>query len=302
MKKARVTNKTLGEREAAQRNERSSIRDELLAAYVWAKMDRLQRDKFTTTQGSSLKTVVEYAALTFPPFDFSTFTAQTGKKNFGESLSRHLASRFATVLSSWFQGILPNPDGTGHESRARTSKGYKRLDVNYSTPELGLGLGISIKTINSIDTGSGRYTKNYTRVDAELRAEGADYHERQPYATMIAIIFLPMSACDDATDRSPSSFGAAVKLFRNRAGRKSPKDSVMLFERVFIGLYDTDAATFGDVVFVDVEARPPRSGRPTRTIDFPTLISMIVEEYDSRNNPPFEWDDDLTDTGPEHTK
>lgn len=84
--------------------------------------------------------------------------------------------------------------GFGQESRARTGKGLKKLDVNYSTIELGLGLGLSIKTINFRDAKTKRYTKNYTRVDNELRAEAADYHERQPYSVLCAVIFLPFDA------------------------------------------------------------------------------------------------------------
>ena len=55
---------------------------------------------------------------------------------------------------------------------------------------------MSIKTINFRDATTKRYTKNYTRADGELRAEASDYHERQPYAVMVAVIFLPIDACD----------------------------------------------------------------------------------------------------------
>ena len=85
---------------------------------------------------------------------------RTDKKNYAELLSRALAQRFADALRSSFNGILPNPDGSGQESKARTGKGLKKLDVNYSTVELGLGLGVSIKTINFRDPKTRRYTKN----------------------------------------------------------------------------------------------------------------------------------------------
>jgi hypothetical protein len=78
--------------------------------------------------------------------------------------------------------ILPDEFGKKQESKARTSKGYKKLDINYSTTELGLGLGVFVKTLNFKDPKSQRYTKNYSRIDNELRAEASDYHERQPYA------------------------------------------------------------------------------------------------------------------------
>lgn len=217
--------------------------------------------------------------------------SRSQKKNYAESLSRALAQRFADALRSTFSGVLPDAQGRGQESRARTSKGVKRLDVNYSTPELGLGLGLSIKTINFPDARSARYTKNYTRADSELRAEASDYHERQPWAVMVAVIFLPIDACDDAGSGSPSSFGKAVQIFRFRAKREAPEHPAMLFERVFIGLYDTDPAQFGAVGFFDVMDKPPRRGRPRSLLVFSQLIAEIVKTYDARNSPTFEWAD-----------
>jgi hypothetical protein len=65
------------------------------------------------------------------------------KKNYAERLSRHLATCFANALRGAFPGIIPTETGEQHESPARTSKGMKKLDVNYSTPQLGLALGVS---------------------------------------------------------------------------------------------------------------------------------------------------------------
>jgi hypothetical protein len=222
--------------------------------------------------------------------DRAATTSQAQKKNYAEVLSRELAQRFADLLRPQFPGILPDPSGKGQESRARTSKGFKKLDVNYSTVELGLGLGVSIKTINFRDAASRRYTKNYTRADGELRAEASDYHERQPYAVMVAVVFLPADACDDAVT-GVSSFGAAVQIFRSRAGRGSHEDAPMLFERVFIGLYEAEAAAFGRVGFFDVMSPPPRRGRPRTLMGFDDLLGEIIGTYDHRNAPPFAWAD-----------
>ncbi len=274
-----------------------SLENEMRASFAWAQMTADARKKFKKAHGTTLQAILTHG-LSSATFSFSTFTAQGGKKNFGENLSRHVASKFAAALAGWFPGILPDAQGKGHESRARTSKGYKKLDVNYSTPELGLGLGVSIKTINSVDQKSKRYTKNYTRVDAELRAEAADYHERQPYSTMVAVILLPMEACADGSTDDPSSFGAAVRLFRNRAGRKSASDSHMLFERVFVGLYGTGSSDFGSTLFVDVLSPPPWRGLPAAPISFDKVIREIVREYDERNNPPFEWEDGSVEFDP----
>lgn len=219
------------------------------------------------------------------------------KKNYAEVLSRELSTRFANALRPTFAGILPDEEGKGQESRARTSKGYKKLDVNYSTSQLGLGLGVSIKTINFRDGKSKRYTKNYTRVDGELRAEASDYHVRQPYATMVAIIFLPLDACDDAA-RDPSSFGQAIQLFRRRCGRDKPTDDPMLFERVFVGLYDTRPASVGDVSFFDVRCAPPKAGPPKIRLKLADVIENIIKVFDDRNDPPFEWDTGEVETDP----
>lgn len=164
--------------------------------------------------------------------------------------------------------------------------------MNYSTSELGLGLGVSIKTINFPDATSDRYTKNYGRVDNELRAEAMDYHIRQPYAVLVAVVFLPIESCQDAGKAADavSSFGAAVKTFRNRANRTGPKDQEELFERVFIGLYD-HATTSADVQFFDVMDAPPRQGKPGATTlrSFSQFTEEVTATYDARNKPPFVW-------------
>lgn len=212
----------------------------------------------------------------------------TDKKNYAESLSRALSQRFADALRKSFDGILPNAEGYGQESKARTGKGLKKLDVNYSTVELGLGLGVSIKTINFRDAKTKRYTKNYTRVDNELRAEAADYHERQPYAVLCAVVFIPLDACDDGGS-APSSFGQAIQIFRYRAGREKPVDDATLFERILVGLYDTTSPSFGTTAFFDVMEAPPRTGRPSSPMTFEQAIDKIVEAYDARNKSAFKW-------------
>ena len=218
----------------------------------------------------------------------------TDKKNYAEALSRALAQRFADALRGSFEGILPEPDGSGQESRARTGKGLKKLDVNYSTVQLGLGLGVSIKTINFRDAKTKRYTKNYTRVDNELRAEAADYHERQPYSVLCAVVFLPLDACDDS-GTAASSFGQAVQIFRYRAGREKPVEDATLFERILIGLYNTDPTRFGHVAFFDVMDTPPRQGKPQSLMSFKGAIDAIVTAYDQRNKTTFKWAEGQTE-------
>jgi hypothetical protein len=223
-----------------------------------------------------------------PPADSS----RKDKKNYAERLSRHIAQELADRLRGAFKGILPRPDGSGQESRARTSKGFKKLDINYSTPELGLGLGVSIKTVNFVDAKSRRYTKNYSRIDNELRAEASDYHTRQPYAVLVGVVLLPYDSCLDG--KGPSSFGSAIQFFRSRNQRKSPRNELDTFEAMFVGLYVHEGENRGQVMFHDVETRPPRVGPPLSAscLDMRRLASRIIEVYDQRNKPKREWAED----------
>lgn len=221
--------------------------------------------------------------------------AASRKKNYAEKLSQALATVFANGLRPTFPGVIPTERGERQESKARTSKGYKKLDVNYSTPELGLALGVSVKTINFRDQASNRYAKNYTRVDNELRAEATDYHLRQPYAVLVAVLFLPIDACDDAgagkgEEAGFSSLGQALRVFRSRANRAGPKDDADMVERFFIGLYDPDCEA--EAVFIDVLMdRPPKARRPTpeESLTFRQVIEAIVQTYDYRNHPKVDW-------------
>jgi hypothetical protein len=223
------------------------------------------------------------------------------KKNYAQELSTVLATKVANFLRPRFEGILPDVDGHGQESRARTAKGVKKLDVNYSTLDLGLGLGVSIKTINFPDEGTGRYTKNVTRVDNELRAEAQDYHERQPFAVMIALIFMPVDACADGKRENMSSFAHAVLTFRGRAGRRSPSDGVTLFERIFIGLYSHDGENRGKVDFFDVLDKPRKNALPRFLRSFSNVAAEITSTFDARNGgkvrTTVEWDEDLPTSG-----
>jgi hypothetical protein len=166
--------------------------------------------------------------------------------------------------------------------------------VGYSTPELGLGLGVSIKTLNYRDASSGRYTKNYSRVDNELRAEATDYHVRQPYSVLAGLLYLPADACDDGDPDRPasaSSFASAVRYFRSRCGRDEPTDDPELFEAFYIGIYEFEGPMRGWVRYFDAGSSPPRARRPTteETWSHDEVLALITSTYDERNDPPFEF-------------
>jgi len=217
---------------------------------------------------------------------------QSDKTQYAVRLSNALAKLFADALRPRFPGVLPGPGGEGIEAPAASASGTKRLDVNFSTPEKGLGLGVSIKTISFRDPKSKRYTHNMKRVDEELLAEAIDYHVRQPYAVLIGIYFLPSDGCDDGKDRS--SFGSWVAKLFSRTGREGPEHHAELFERIFVGIYESEGKRRGDVVFFDARTPPPRLGRPddAAVLTWDRLIEEIEKEYQDRNGATFRWADE----------
>jgi len=183
---------------------------------------------------------------------------------------------------------LPDDEGKGQESRARISTGYKKLDVNFSTPELGLGLGVSIKTVNFPDKDTVWYGHNYSRIDNELRAESMDYHYRQPFTVLVGVLFLPMLACSQDENKASkrSSFAAAVEYFRKRSNRKDVKGDLDRFEGFFVALYERDGADRGDVLFFDVNSTPPRFGRPADgALSFDEFVEAVRILFLERNPP-----------------
>lgn len=228
---------------------------------------------------------------------------QNEKRKYAQRFSDALAVLVANEIRGRhkrFETIRPGPRGDGRESRAKTKKGFKKLDVNYSTLELGLALGVSIKTVNHKDlkrTKSGeiksisRYDHNLSRHDTEFLAESSAYHQRQPYAVMVALFFLPADGCDDGTARRASSFGRAVEWFHHRAGRERPDEDPNLFERIFVGIYEPEGTARGDVRFFDVMTAPPWNGRPPDRdlLTFDKMIDAIISTYERRNGMTFEW-------------
>ena len=148
----------------------------------------------------------------------------------------------------------------------------------------------------------GRWTKNIVRNDHELRGEAMVLHQRQPYSVLVAVLFTPFATCEDgdaakASDIGKSSFAHHVTTLSKRSGRG--KRAVLggsgrmwvdlgaedtrydLFEKVFIGLYDTD----GVVRFFDVDESPPRNGRPSvsQTLSFEEFVAVVHGEVTRRN-------------------
>lgn len=195
-----------------------------------------------------------------------------------------MAVAIADDLCPRLQGIQATTKRSAAAASAR-----KQLDVNFSTPELGLALGISLKSVHIRDAGSaGRYTHNMKRNEEELRIEASGYHKRQPYAVMVGVLFLPIDSCADGKRDNPSSFGSFVRKLRPYAGRSDPHDEADKFERIFIALYEPDGS---DLRFFDIEVDPPKNGVPKVTVVYEQFLDTVYHEFLSRNSAEFRWAD-----------
>ena len=170
--------------------------------------------------------------------------------------------------------------------------------MNFSTPALGLALGISLKSVHIREAKGGkRYTHNLKRNEEELRIEASGYHKRQPYAVMIGVLFLPYDSCEDGKD-NPSSFGSWVRHLRPYSGRTGPKDDEDQFEKLYIALYDPEGSAFD---FFDIDTDPPKNdrprsnagaaGQPRKVLSYGEFLDSVHHLYLRRNSADFRWDD-----------
>ena len=229
-------------------------------------------------------------------------STQDEKRQYAVRFADKMADELATDLAPFFPEIEASTART-----AASSKGNKQLDINFSTPKLGLALGISLKSVHIRELGGARrYTHNVKRNDEELGIEATVYHQRQPYAVMIAVLFLPFDSCTDAkTSKLPSSFGGWVQKLRSRVGRVEPDDRVSLFEKGYIALYKPDGS---ELRFFDIQSAPPRQGvpkyegdligldqLPRRLMTYSEFLRAVYDAYQLRNHTEFQWDDGEVD-------
>jgi hypothetical protein len=224
-------------------------------------------------------------------------TDAVGVKNqYAVRFADHLARYIANDLAPSLRGIQATTKRT-----AASVRGQKQLDINFSTPQHGLALGISLKSVHLRDASSGRYTHNMKRNEEELRIEASGYHKRQPYAVMIGVLVLPFDSCDDAKRENPSSFGSWVRHLRPYCGRLQPDDDIDRFEKLYVALYEPDGSEFS---FFDIEADPPKNrrppkdgdllgsdGRPRRLLTYAEFLDAVYHRYLRRNAAEFSWAD-----------
>jgi hypothetical protein len=210
------------------------------------------------------------------PIDHKTQYAVRFADAIAEWIARHLSDRFPSIVATT-------------KRNAGSVTGAKQLDINFSTPQHGLALGISLKSVHIRDRGGAeRYTHNMKRNEEELRIEAHGYHKRQPYAVMVGVLFLPFDSCTDAKKDHPSSFGSWVRKLRPYSGRTGPKDEGDLFERIYVGLYEPDGS---DVQFFDVQDAPPKQGRPGSLLPYARFLDEVYHAYLRRNQAEFRWAD-----------
>jgi hypothetical protein len=220
--------------------------------------------------------------------------AVSEKNKYAVRFAEHMASCLAVDLAPTLRGI-----GATTKRTAGSVRGQKQLDINFSTPQHGLALGISLKSVHLRDAKSGRYTHNMKRNEEELRIEASGYHKRQPYAVMIGVLFLPFESCNDGKKDNPSSFGSWVRHLRPYCGRMDPDDEIDRFEKLYVALYEPDGS---DLRFFDIESDPPKSrrplkdgdlmatdGRPRRLLSYAEFLDAVYHRYLQRNSAEFRW-------------
>jgi hypothetical protein len=136
--------------------------------------------------------------------------------------------------------------------------------------------------LNFKDERTGRFTKNIKRLDGELRAEAQDYHVRQPYAVLAALIFLPSEAAHDSVAKS--SLRHAWEVFERRSGRKSTTtNDASLFEHAWICVYESDQEHFGECRCFDVSKEIPLTGLPPEHVTLSDVVHQIERTFRGRN-------------------
>lgn len=208
--------------------------------------------------------------------------------SFAIYFAKYMSAEVATALRPAF------PEVRSGETPSQSVRGPKRVDLNYSTPEQGLGLAVSFKSVHFGEkvSGDANFTHNLKRNDEELRVEATAHHLRQPYAVLVAAIFIPFEAC---TDFDTSSFASWVEYLWPLKGRDEPEDAPDRFELVFVALYARDGSELG---FYEVggEVPCPRTGRPRRLLTLDDFIGRVTSVYNKRNGRDFFFEDEAPTT------
>lgn len=213
----------------------------------------------------------------------SVNAVQAEKNKYAIRFADKMAELIARDLGPHLKGIEATT-----KRGAGSVRGKKQLDVNFSTPHLGLALGISLKSVHLRDPKSQRYTHNMKRNEEELRIEATGYHKRQPYAVMVGVLFLPFDSCQDGRKENPSSFGSWVRHLRPYGARVNTTNDSDRFEKIYIALYEPDGTSLR---FFDTELDPPKNRKPSDLMSYRQFLNAVYHIYLRRNSADFRWAD-----------
>ncbi len=205
------------------------------------------------------------------------------KTQYAVRFAEHVAVHISDGLKPRFKTVEATT-----KRNAQSEKQKQQLDINFSTPALGLALGISLKSVHLGDKNNHRFTHNTKRNLEELRIEAFGYHKRQPYSVLIAVLFLPFQSCADGKKNNPSSFGAWVKKLRPYTDRTDNDGDYDVFEKIYIALYEPDGSELG---FFDVSEAPPKNSRPMTMLSYAQFLDAAYRAYLKRNHADFKWAD-----------
>ncbi|MCD6673398.1 MAG: hypothetical protein LT106_11130 [Burkholderiaceae bacterium] len=183
------------------------------------------------------------ALKTLPPKP-SDNASRDVKKNYSEKVSQVVAVAIAAELRTrGLKEARPNEvtvGDSGAERRMAGGLGAKKVDVTWATPESGLLLSISVKTINFKDKRSNNYQKNLTNRRGDMLMEAVTLHRRFPYAVIAAFFFLDKGAESDHNGITrKSTFENANRRLRLFDGRNDPAGRDEQFERFYLLLLNT---------------------------------------------------------------
>jgi hypothetical protein len=223
-------------------------------------------------------------------------STQNEKRHWSESFANQCAVAFADELRKAPElrkkRVLPTSLADGTEPLTPLgSATSKRIDVTVADPVLGLEIGVSLKGLNFRDAASENYDKNLTGRLYELADEVRLVHEHLPHAFMVGVFFLPLPSAVDKSEAANSSFANAVLKLRSRTGRLDTALAAHAArcDAAYVGLYANGAGSpdhrAGVVRFLNVDAPPPRRGRPKveTTLSLAEVVRAIVDKATFRD-------------------
>lgn len=204
---------------------------------------------------------------------------QREKKRYSERLSAGVALALAEELRLRGLPAYPAPPGelgtSGAERRIAGGISAKKVDVSCATPESGLILAISVKSINFADETSKNFQKNLTNRRGDMLFEAVTLHRRFPYAVLAGVFFFEEAAEQDGTSKRSSTFLNAHQAFRLFTGRSDPAGRDEQFERLYIVLHGSgpDGPT----------ARFYEAGDPNQSVALDTIFEKLIDLVGERN-------------------